>query len=223
MGRVHENQVNVGIGQNLVIHDCSRIRRFPLHCGLGNDGHVRKRLHLCFKALLDVERIRVTRITQYLQNFTLDAALFRLEQLLDLVRSNIADLDRTCDRGKGRLGRGDLAIKLDHRNTGRHRLFNARFEGFEINSRQNNRLRLQIDHVIDLALLHIGLVVGIQGDGLIADILHEFFQRLDRFRLEFVEQGRYKVIHLALCFRFGRRRNRACERHGNPCHENTPR
>ena len=43
----------------------------------------------------------------------------------------------------------------------------------EIDRGKHDRTRLQVDHVVHLALLQIGLVVGIEGHRLIADIPRE--------------------------------------------------
>ena len=51
------------------------------------------------------------------------------------------------------------------------------FKRVEVDRRQHDRLRLQIDDVIHLALLQVGLVVGIERHRLVADILQELLDR----------------------------------------------
>ena len=70
-----EDQVDVGIGQELVGDDGAGVRGLPLHGRQRDDLTSGRRLHLLLEALLDVERVGVARIAQDLQHLALDRAV----------------------------------------------------------------------------------------------------------------------------------------------------
>ena len=81
---VAEDQVDVGVGDQLVVGDgagCS-----AAHCiaGSRDDLHIRKGRHLLIEALLDVERVWVARIAQDLKDFALGRAMLGGQQLFGL-------------------------------------------------------------------------------------------------------------------------------------------
>ena len=78
----------------------------------------------------------------------------------------------------------------------------------EVHRRQNDGCGLQQDRVVHLALLQIGLVVGIERDDLIAHILQELLDGADRFGLELVQQRGHHVVDLALGLGEGGRNQR---------------
>ena len=118
MGGMHEDQVDVGIGDELVGDDGSGVRGFPLHGGQRDDLHVREFLHLLLEALLDVERVGIGRVAEHLEDLALHVAVLLLEQALDFAGGDIADLDGAGDRGEVGQRRGDLPVEFHDRNAG---------------------------------------------------------------------------------------------------------
>src|SRR5262249_8289811 len=77
----------------------------------------------------------------------------------------------------------------------------------------DHRLRFELDLVVELVHLRVGLVLAIEGNDLVADVAHELLDRVDRAGLKLVEQGRNEIDDLAL--RFGRHRGGGGERGRN--------
>src|SRR5438874_1812108 len=100
------------------------------------------------------------------------------------------------------------ALDASHCMAGGARFLHRRHQSIEIDGGENDRSRLQVDDVVHLALLHIGLVVGIECHRLIADVLQELLEGLDRLGLEFIEKGWDHVIDLALRLGKGGRNER---------------
>ena len=200
-----EDQVNIGIGDQLVGSDGAGIAGFPLHGGQRDDLDVRERRHLLLKPLLDVEGVGIARIAEDLQHFSLHRTVLGGEEFLRLLGRDVADLDGAGDRGEGRRRRGDLAVEFDHGNAGGHGGFDAGLKGVEIDRSKDDRGGLQRDHVVHLALLRVGLVVGIERDQLITDLLQEGLEGRDRAGLELIEQGGHEIVNLALGLGEGRR------------------
>ena len=141
MRRMAEDQVDVGISQQLIGDDGAGIARLPLHGRKRDDRDLREGLQLLLEPLLDVERVGVAGIAQHLQDLALDRAVLLGEQPLRLVGGDMADLDRSGDRGQVGRGRGDLAVELHDRNAGGARRLDRRLERVEIDGGKHDRRR----------------------------------------------------------------------------------
>ena len=123
---------------------------------------------------------------------------FSLSRRSTSLGRDMADLDRAGDRGEVGRRRGDLPVEDHDRDAGGAGLLDEGCSGVEIDRGQDDRRGLQRDHVVHLALLQVGLVVGVERHDLVADVLHELGDGVDRVGLEFVQQRRHHVVDLAL-------------------------
>jgi len=67
MGGMHEDQVDIRVGDQLILSDRAGVVRCPLHGRMGDDLHLRIVRHPFLEALLDLESVRVTRVAEDLQ------------------------------------------------------------------------------------------------------------------------------------------------------------
>ena len=204
MRRVEEDQVDIGVRHDLVGNDGSGVGSLPLHGGKRDDLHARELLHLVLETFLDIEAVGVCRIAQHLQDLAFHVAVLLLQQALHFARRHLADLDGSGDRGEVRWRRGDLAVEFDDRNARRAGLLDRRLQGVEVDGGEHDGRRLQQDRVVHLALLQVGLVVGVERHDLIANIAQELLESRDRFCLELVQKRGHHVIDLALGLGVGR-------------------
>ena len=170
----------------------------PQHGGLGDDGDVGVGGHLLLEALLDVEGVGVARVAEDLEHLALGRAVLLGEQAHGLVGRDVADLDGAGDGGEVGRRRDDLPVEDHHRNAGGLHLLDAGLGGVEIDRGEDHRRGLEVDDVVDLVELRGRLVLAVERDHLVADILHERGDGVDRAGLELVEQRRHQVVDLAL-------------------------
>ena len=77
-------------------------------------------------------------------------------------------------------------------------------DGIEVDRVHDDRIRLQLDHVLELVELQVGPVLGVERDHLVAHLAEHALDRLLALGLELVEQRRDHVVDGALVL--GRRR-----------------
>ena len=123
------------------------------------------------------------------------------EQADRLAGRDLADLDRAGDRGQRERRAADLAVVVEHRDAGRARLLHARHDGVEVDRVHDDRVGLELDHILQLVELQIGAVLGIERDHLVAHLPEHALDRLLALGLELVEQGRDHVVDRALVLR----------------------
>ena len=200
-----EDQVDVRIDQELVLENRAGVLGLPLHRRVGDDLHVRRLGgHALLEALLDVEGVVVAGVAQDLQHRASGLAVALGQKTDRLAGGDQADLDRAGDRGQRERGAADLAVVVQHRNAGGARLLDARDDRVEIDRVHDDRIGLQLDHVLQLIELEVGPVLGIERDHLVAHLAEHALDRLLALGLELVQQRRDHVVDGALVL--GRRR-----------------
>ena len=196
----------------------------PLRRRVGYDLHLRRLGgHALLEALLDVEGVVVAGVAQDLQHLAARRPVALGEQADRLAGRDLADLDRARDRGQRELGAADLAVVVEHRDARRARLLDARHDGVEIDRVHDDRIGLQLDHVLELVELQVGAVLRIQRDHLVPHVAEHALDRLLALGLELVEQRRDHVVDGGFLLGRGRLPRAQGQHHGAERKRTAPR
>ena len=131
-----------------------------------------------------------------------------------LAGGDLADLDRAGDRGQLELGRADLAVVVQDLDAGRARLLDPGHDGIEVDRVHDDRVGLELDHVLELVELQVGPVLGVERDDLVAELAEQPSIAFWLSVWNSSKQRRDHVVDRALVLGRGRLPGREPERRG---------